>query len=89
MRLTGKAPATRISVGFENLDKWIERKQTEEGWIYVLKDGCDYVFITSDTLSLNDLVGVNASGFKANISPGGFSGRLVASASIVAYVRTS
>ncbi len=52
---------------------------TEEGTVYRLKDGCDYTFITSDRISLNDLVGVNAAGFKANISPGGLSADLAAS----------
>lgn len=63
------------------------RTETPDGWIYELKEGCDYVFITSDTVPLDNLVGVNASGFKAGISPGGFSGRLAASSSMVAYVK--
>ncbi len=39
-------------------------------------------------MSLNDMVSVKAPGFKANIGPEGFSGKLVASQSMVAYVRT-
>lgn len=79
VRLLENAPATRIVISFENIDKWIERRQTEGGWVYGLREGCDYLFVTSDKLSLNDLVSVNMPGIKANISPGGFSGTLTAS----------
>ena len=89
VRLTEKAPATKIIVGFDNLGKWIEKKQTSDGWVYELKEGCAYTFITSDVRPLNYLVGVNASGFRANISPNGLAGSLAASSSMVAYVKTA
>lgn len=82
------APKSRITVGFENLEKWAVKKQTEAGWIYELREGCEYTFITSDRVSLMDLVSVNAPGFKANVMPEGHAAKLVASTSMVAYIKT-
>lgn len=79
VRLGEKVPAIKLTIGFKNIDKWTERTSTPEGYVYALRDGCDYVFITSDKVSLNGMVSVKAPGFKANISPGGFSANLVAS----------
>lgn len=63
--------------------------ETSEGWVYRLKQGCNYEFIFSEYLSLNNLIGIDASGFKADIDMTGFSARLAASSSIIAYIRTS
>ena len=86
--LSGDVPMYRLAVGFDNLDKWSETIETPEGRIYILKDGCDYKFITSDKVPLNDRIGVSAAGFKANIEAGGLSARLEASSAMVAYVQT-
>lgn len=76
-------------IGFENLDKWIEKIRTDEGWIYRLTDGCDYEFIVSDLQPLDNLIGIDASGFKADVDLSGFSAKLAASSSMIAYIRTS
>ena len=89
VHLLRNAPAARLIIGFTNLDNWVVNIETPEGWVYRLKPGCNYEFITSEHLSLDNLIGVDASGFKADIGLNGSSARLAASSSMVAYIRTS
>lgn len=88
IKLMGNVPMYRLSVGFEKIDDWIVPVTTSAGTVYDLRDGCEYEFITSEKVSLNDRVGVLKAGIKANIQPGGLSAKLEASADMIAYVKT-
>ena len=88
VKIMGQVPMYRLSIGFEKISDWSIPVETSAGKVYKLKDGCDYEFITSEKVSLNDRVGVRAAGFKANIQPGGLSAKLEASSEMMAYVKT-
>jgi hypothetical protein len=88
VKLMGSVPMYRLSIGFDKISGWSIPVETSAGKVYKLKDGCDYEFITSEKVSLNDRVGVRAAGFKANIQPGGLSAKLEASSEMMAYVKT-
>ncbi len=88
IKLMGNVPKYRLSVGFEKIDDWIIPVTTSAGTVYDLRDGCEYEFITSEKVSLNDRVGVLKAGIKANIQPGGLSAKLEASSDMMAYVKT-
>ena len=88
IKLGKDVPQFRLAVGFDKLSEWAIKTETPEGTVYSLDPECKYTFVTSEAVSLNDRVGVNASGFKANIAPGGKSATLEASSSMIAYVQT-
>ncbi len=88
IKLDKNVPMFRLAVNFDKLADWTKKEQTPEGTVYMLDPECAYEFVTSTSISLNDRVGINASGFKANIAPGGLSATLAASSSMIAYVQT-
>lgn len=76
-------------VSFDNLGDWVEKKRTDEGWMYTIKEGYDYIFAISDRISLYDMVVIRTPGFEVEMTDGGYTGRLVASTVMIGYVKTS